>query len=446
MKPPSNSKACNTAEFGINEQDIERICGTRARQNNNNARLCGESDSLKASDLLDLYYKQAGKCCTCACVLTVQSIQLDHIVEVNGRAKLAAFIAGRPHAFGPTAAIENVQWICRTCNCVKETCRRNGIDLTQYMKAVAAQASEGFPIRKSVVVTGSFKSKSQLRVAVLKQLFEKRRQSLTVREACDAIHGTDYDCCPTLVTRELRRIGWRGASWRSSQKIAVVLEVLASTDGPMKTKTDWWRLANDAMVERINMSICFVRFCQIVDDHGIRLSVLEEAPAYLPPTLKLRSPCSLDRASVLAVAKEAGTHGLTKQEIGDKVISPNKPEQIIMAAIDELIDAGRLQQSASANDKLVYAASSKEAAQIIGVSTTRLKKWASRNWDGLAEKPDFFKASDKPKGHRFYALDKLHAFSESRRKHKLDLSVSGQRQACVDGGKLGGRPAFAASH
>jgi hypothetical protein len=314
------------------------------------------------------------------------------------------------------------------------------------VKAVAAQASQGFPIRKAVVVTGSFKSKSQLRADVLKQLFDQRRQSLTVREACDAIHGTDYDCRPTLVTRELRRIGWRGASWRSSQKIAVVLDVLASTAGPMKTKTDWWRLANDAMVERINMSVCFVRFCQMVDDHGIQLNVLEEAPAYRPDTIRLRSPCSLDRAAVLAVAKEAGTNGLTKREIGDKVTSPNRPEQIIMAAIDELIETGRLQQSAKADERLVYAASSKEAAQIIGVSTTRLKKWASRNWDGLSEKPDFFKATDKPKGHRFYPLDRLHAFSESRGKHRLDLSVSGQRQACVDGGKLGGRPAFSASH
>jgi len=194
------------------------------------------------------------------------------------------------------------------------------------------------------------------------------------------------------------------------------------------------------MVSQINSSICFVRFCQIVDEHGILLLVSEESAAYVAKASRLRSPCSQDRAAVLFVAREAGPQGIARHEIIDAVVSTNKPEQIVLAAIDELIEAGRLQQAVSGNEALVYAADSKEAAEIIGVSVTRLKKWATRNWDGCEKKPEFFKASDKPKGHRFYALDKLHKFVESRTPHRLDLSVAGKRESCVTGGSLGGRP------
>lgn len=426
--------------LGISEDDIERICRSRASDNNSKARTCGEPDLLQASDLLDLYNKQRGTCCHCAVVLTNSTIQLDHIIEVNYRAKLAAIIARQPHSFGPNAAISNVQWICRTCNSVKETCRRNGVELSQYVNAVAAQANNGFPIRKSVSVTGSFKTKAQLRTAALKKLFEQRKNLLTTREACESIHGTDYDACESIVAKELRRIGWKGASHRSSQKISLVLDVVASSCCSMRTKTDWWRLVNEAMVERLNSSICFVRFCQIVDDHGIQLRVSDDAPAFAAKAARLRAPCSQDRAAVLYAAREAGTQGMTKRQILDKVVSPNKPEEIVVSAIEELIEAGRLQQSAASDEKLVYAATSKEAAEIIGVSLTRLKKWASRNWDGCQEKPDFFKASDKPKGHRFYPLDKLHFFIERRQPHTLDLSVAGKREQCVNGGRLGGRP------
>lgn len=426
--------------LGISDNDIERICRSRASENNSKARTCGEPDLLQASDLLDLYNKQLGRCCCCSVVLTSRTIQLDHIVEVNYRAKLAAIIARTPHSFGPNGAIGNVQWICRTCNAVKETCRRNGVDLSQYVNAVAVQANSGFPIRKSVAVTGSFKTKAQLRTAALKKLFEQRKNLLTAREACEAIHGTDYDACPSLVAKELRRIGWRGASERSSQKISLVLDVIATSDRAMRTKTDWWRLVNEAMVERLSSSICFVRFCQIVDDHGIQLRVSDDAPAFAAKAARLRAPCSQDRAAVLYAAREAGAQGMATRDIIEKVVSPNKPKEIVVAAIEELIEAGRLQQSATNGQKFVYAATSKEAAELIGVSLTRLKKWASRNWDGCQQKPDFFKAADKPKGHRFYPLDKLHAFVERRQPNRLDLSVAGRREQCVSGGSLGGRP------
>jgi|LakMenEpi03Aug12_release.lakeMendotaPanAssembly.Ray.scaffolds.fasta_scaffold62897_8 hypothetical protein len=424
----------------ISEHEIEKICTSRASQNNSNARTCEEPERLRASDLLDLYYKQQGRCCCCAVALTTKSIQLDHIVEANHRAKLAAVIARQPHSFGPSAAISNVQWICKTCNSVKETCRRHRIELTNYVNAVAVQASNGFPIRKAISVTGAFKTKSELRADALKKLFDRRRQSLTVREACEAIHGTEYDCCSQLVAKELRRIGWRGASWRASQKVSLVFDVVSSTASAMRTKKDWWRLVNEKMVETIESSICFVRFCQIVDDNGIQLAVRDDAPAYRPKASLLRAPCSQDRAAVLFVAKEAGVRGMAPCDIIEAVVSDNKPEQIVVAAIDELVEAGRLQQAVSGNGALVYAADSKEAAEIIGVSLTRLKKWATRNWDGCEKKPEFFKASDKPKGHRFYALDKLHEFVASRTPHRLDLSVAGKRESCVNGGSLGGRP------
>jgi hypothetical protein len=44
----------------ISEHEIEKICTSRASQNNSNARTCEEPERLRASDLLDLYYKQQG--------------------------------------------------------------------------------------------------------------------------------------------------------------------------------------------------------------------------------------------------------------------------------------------------------------------------------------------------------------------------------------------------
>jgi hypothetical protein len=208
----------------------------------------------------------------------------------------------------------------------------------------------------------------------------------------------------------------------------------------MRSKSDWWRLVNEKMVETINSSVCFVRFCQIVDELGIQLLLSDESSAYVAKSARLRAPCSQDRAAVLFVAKQAGPQGIAHRDIIAAVVSANKPEQIILCAVDELIEAGRLQQSVLDSSKLVYAADTKEAAAIIGVSLHKLKKWASRNWDGCEKKPEFFKASDKPKGHRFYALDKLHEFVARRTPHRLDLSVAGKRESCVNGGSLGGRP------
>jgi hypothetical protein len=105
--------------------------------------------------------------------------------------------------------------------------------------------------------------------------------------------------------------------------------------------------------------------------------------------------------------------------------------------IEQLISAGSVYRSAD-NKRIIAALTREEAAQKIGVSKTRLKKWGRMDWAGGVSGPPYIKASSK--GRTYYKHDDVDNFIAHREPHSLDLSRCGQRELCVEGGKLGGRP------
>lgn len=427
-------------EFKIDEIDLGKICKSRASLNNGVARDCGQQERLAPSDLAELYYKTGGLCSICTTHLTKENIQLDHIREVNRRSARVAFVAGGEQVFSPVASINNVQWVCKTCNSFKEFCRRSQVDMATYLRSVLDQCEAGFPIRSGVVITGRMEAKKQERKKFLRELFKTKGNLLTINEAMDLLQLTEFVCCEALLAKELRSIGWRGAKSRVAAKISAINDVVSKFSGPMKTKTDWFRLVKEKTRNSDECRMSFVRFCQIVEENGIDLPISNSAEMYRPVAASCRQPTSADKQAVLAEVRHSHVDGLTKEQIVLAIASMNRPESIVDMAIAELCEIGRLQPSKANPEKLVYGLDRREAAEMLGVSLNRLKKWATRNWDHCAQRPEFFKPYDKPKGRCFYAFDLFHQFVLERGKHQLDLGISGQRDECVAGGRLGGRP------
>ena len=172
-----DAKASNNAEmlpplFLISDADVDRMCSGRARYNNGIANQCGQPERVTASELRDLYYNAGGRCAYCTDAMEYHKIELDHIVEARRRAVLSARISGEKVDFGAIADISNLQWVCKKCNSLKELCRRNGINLTEYVARVADQAANGFPIRANAKHLGARGHAAYRREFILKMIAE----------------------------------------------------------------------------------------------------------------------------------------------------------------------------------------------------------------------------------------------------------------------------------
>ena len=117
------------------------------------------------------------------------------------------------------------------------------------------------------------------------------------------------------------------------------------------------------------------------------------------------------------------------------------PASVAARCVERLKEIGGIYQD-DRQGTLVASLTRQEAAEVIGVVANRLKKFATEKWRTKLIDLPFFKRSEK--GVTYYRRDDVAAFKEKRGQHPLDVCVAGQREACVEGGKLGGRPLFSA--
>lgn len=423
--------------FVIDEERLAKLCDSVARNNNELARSVGQPERLTGSELMDLYYAQGGRCALTGCPLEYHEslkhyrrIQLDHIVERKARCVVANAIAGDgPTEYGKIACISNVQWVCRFANWMKEYIRCAGLDYAETVRAMAQHADDGFLLRSNAAYLGA-KGKREFREKAVREMLAANKY-VTAVEVLNSLRGTPGESCYQRVIMTMKQCGWdssheiaymdqrraviasviaeHGLSWNTVKDLAKVVNA-GFVDAGMKPLTSFDWIKNESMA--LNAGVTFAR------------------------TRKRRNCCQGDKRAFHEWLRESGETGRSIEEcvnfFESRAIKPDAASE----ALDLIIQSGAVYE-ASDGGRLVAALTRDEAAATIGVSPNRLKKWGTCNWDALSG-PAFTKASDK--GKTYYRHEDIRAFTESRNRHALDLSVAGRREACVAGGSLGGRP------
>ena len=418
-------KPANAKVVCISDEDIVRLAGCRARQNNSLAKECGQTDRLKASDLIDLFYQCDGACACCSVPLTVETIQLDHIVKARYRATRASRLAGRDEEYGRIASIENVQWVCKSCNALKEMCDRNGLNLGEYATAIANQAANGFPIRSSCMHIGREASRKwreeKIKDAIRKDCY------VSAMHIHESLLGTIGEASYQAIIQHMKECGWspsRRDEWRKSRREAITNLVAQG-----KTEWDSWK---DLAHHLESMMPCDKTFTaptwnKDMLDLGVKFS-FRSARSYL------RKPCAGDKAAALAALKSFGSDGASLSELVEAISLRGVPEHLIHLAIDALVSQCAAYTRQPGNI-FVASLTRKEAAKLINVTPNRLKKWACREWDGKNAGPPYMKSSEK--GLTYYRHEDVEAHVMSRDATRYDLVGA---KGTHEGGMLGGRP------
>jgi hypothetical protein len=181
------------------------------------------------------------------------------------------------------------------------------------------------------------------------------------------------------------------------------------------------------------LELTFPGWRAFIRQHGIsvRLARVDE-----------RQVSSGDLAMASQIVSHHGDQGLSQEMLLVMLQNKRLPASVAARCIESLKEIGRIYQD-DKQGTLVGSLTRQEAAEVIGVAANRLKKFATEKWRTKLIDLPFFKKPEK--GVTYYRRDDVAAFKEKRGQHPLDVCVSGQRQACVQGGKLGGRPLFADS-
>jgi hypothetical protein len=423
----------------IPEEQVRKIAYGRAARNNAEAKLVGQPASLKPSALIDLYYRMKGRCAISGFPLEYhdrlthpRSIELDHIVECNRRRQLSAAISGDTADGGLIAHIDNVQWVCRFANIMKQQANQQGTDLVAICRAIAEQGEDGYPLRSGAGWLG-LDGRAEFRRKVILECIKSNPvcpASLVTRK----LAGTPGEANEATVRQHMRELGWSDSrpSYADLRDKAIRSVV--------KSHGHEWALQSD--------------FREAVRVELLRLGV-EKNPAvcWLKKQAKrmgisllfgstMRAVCAGDKAKLLSLLKPFGSCGMQRGDIFRLLSASGINNDLADATIDALLDFGAV-YAREFDGAIVASMTREQAAEKIGVSVNRLKKWACSSWDGKDAGPPFMKS--KSKSLTFYRHEDVEAFICSRGSHPFDLSVSGQRIACADGGRLGGRPPMGAS-
>lgn len=422
--------------FIIDEERLAKVCESVARNNNELARSVGQPERLTASELMDLYYAQGGRCALTGCPLEYHEslkhyrrIQLDHIVERKARRVVANAIAGNsPTEYGKIACISNVQWVCRFANWIKEYIRSAGLDYADTVRAMAQHADEGFLLRSGAAHLGA-KGKREFREKVVREMLGANRY-VTAVEVLNALRGTPGESCYQRVIMTMKQCGWDSSHEIAymDQRRAVIASVIAKHGVSWSTVKDLAKVVNAGFVDA---GMKPLTSCDWIKNEAMAIN----AGVTFARTRK-RNLCQGDKRAFVEWLRKSGEAGHSVEECVDFFESRGIKQDAISEAIASVVHSGAVYE-ASDEGRLIAALTRDEAAATIGVSPNRLKKWGTRNWDALSG-PAFTKASDR--GRTYYRHEDIRAFSESRNRHALDLSVAGRRESCVAGGSLGGRP------
>lgn len=411
-----DAETSNTTEleplFLISDDDIARFAQRRARQNNQLARERGQIARLKASDLHDLYYKMLGRCGQCSEALTVDSIQLDHIAEARYRASLAATVAGEQFDSGEIADINNVQWVCKTCNAFKELCRRNSVDLAAYVSRIAAQSAMQFPIRSRADVCGSIATKRGRRIQRMQNEFEKSGHAISSYDVVAWFAGTELEAGHQTILRELKSIGWCGMRHMAEVRRAVVQEMAEeaiASNAEMTSYKDWCQKFNELITKRHGWpSISAVRFRQLCEEAEVTFFTSRSQARS-----RERDASSAEKFLIRAWLKEKGRPGVEIEELATEMRSDTFTGGLFEKSVNELAELGQIERHGS---RLYYCMNRKEASAVIGVSVHRLKKWSV-----FGTGPVFLKNPRNTKGECYYSVRTLFDFVESRKRTRFDL-------------------------
>lgn len=422
----------------IPEEQLRKIVASRTSELNRIAKHRGEDSRVSGSELIDLYYKQRGLCAItgwrlehhCRGVKSALSIELDHIIEINGgsaRLKLSRPSGWQEEltAVGSAADIDNLQWVCRFANQLKEKCRAADVCLEDLVRSVTAQANEGFPIRKKCENLGRRGARAY-REELLWNL-AKAKPGFSAAEAARILSGTQYEACEGVIRKQMQELGLLNASWRD-RRIAVLHLLASENDLHFESTEAFVLLAN----RKVGHNKGFTLNCwrQTAKDAGLVVNFQRLFPGGTRTRL-----CAGDRAACLAALRIAADKGMLTEELRAKAKERGVPANLIDGAIQSLLECYAAYEH---EGRLFASLTRQEAADLIGVSVNRLKKWARADWHDQFAGPEFMK--DRGKSMTFYRRDVVREFAENRSPHKFDLSRSGKREHCVEGGKKGGRP------
>jgi hypothetical protein len=411
------------SQYRIGEDAIARICQNRSRHMNSEARLAGQPQRITATDLEDLYYKQGGMCAICGTPVEdhgphkhPKAIRADHIRNVNRRSTFESRACGSISTGALIADIGNVQWVCHLCNTLKQIVVASGVQWAEYVAGCNAQASMGFPLRSDAVVCGSRMSRRHSRMDWMRQQFESHGHALSSRDVAKHFAHTDLEANYATYLKELKEIGWCGQRHASELRKQVAEQLCrASTTADEKTLKEWCEAFNVAVHDQHCLpAVSVVRFRQIIDEHALTFPIAERVDG----KAKIRMASSAEKAWMLDELRLAGPNGMTRKDLVEKTKSATFAAELKAEAIEQLIQSGRIEEH---DGRLFYGLTRREAAEVIGVSPHRLKKWAV-----YGTGPRFMKTPNNSKGDCYYSARMLYEFAENRTKTPCDAS----RQPC----------------
>ena len=426
--------------FLLSDEVLGGICRKRASTNNSLAATLRQEARVTSQELADLYYSQGGRCAISGVPLQhfplnpthPLQITLDHINKVNRRSSLNAMINGTFDGCAPLADKSNLQWVCREMNIMKEKFHEANVDMQQFAVSFGQQAEKGFPIRSHDCGVRPQQDRKTRRIAKLKELFETHGHGLSAREVAIVFAGTDMEVHHATISSELKGLGWQGRHAVTQERLEIIRAVCGRQE-PFDTATDAWRHCQEELLKVDGLEMTFMGWRGFVRQHGVsvRLARVDE-----------RQVSSGDLAMAAQIVSQHGDQGLSQEMLMVMLQNKRLPTSVAARCIESLKDIGRIYQD-DKQGTLVGSLTRQEAAEVIGVAANRLKKLATKEWQAKLIDLPFFKKSEK--GVTYYRRDDVAAFKEKRGQHPLDVCVAGRREACVQGGKLGGRPLFADS-
>lgn len=401
--------------FLISDADVDRICMGRSRYNNGIAKECGQSGTVTASELRDLYYNAGGRCPMCTDALEIHTIQLDHIVEARRRAARAARLSGEEVEFGAIAAISNLQWVCKKCNALKELCRRNDVDLSEYVSRVAGQAAIGFPIRANAKHLGSRGHAQYRREIILKMIAADALVSS--RAVHSALVGTPGEACYQTVLDDMKAIGWcdqRKGSYREKRE-AAIRAVVQEHGTHYETNLQFAELVISQLQK---MGTSKRPGPQIVKQTALAMNI---HITFERIQRRLVSPSAGDKAACMAMLKRAGDKGVAESDVVEMLCSRGLSDASARNLTEEM-RRDRCIYEGSEPGYLIAALTRQEAASRIGVSKHMLRRWAANEFSGAAASPVFSKGDSK-QSWVWYRRDDVDAFADERNQRK-NLALS----------------------
>jgi hypothetical protein len=420
----------------ISEKQLRVLIASRVGDLNKTARVRGEKERVSGSELLDLYYKQKGRCAITGWPLkklkngrrSHDEIELDHIEEINGgtsRRWLALDGDKQKHPPGGRAAdINNLQWVCRFANQLKQRCRAAGVSLEGVAQSVLSQAEQGWPIRKNCTNLG-LKGARAFREKFLTEL-SLSKPGVSAAQAAALLQGTPGETHQAVVLKQMHELGLVQTSWPKRRQ--EVLRALASNDDLVFDCLEEFTAKANSLLGH-HKGFTSTSWKEDAKTVGVVITLRKTRPSE-----KRRRICAGDRAACVNVLREAADDGLLLDELVSAAESRGVPSHLVSDAIEAVIEAFAAYEN---QGRLFASLTREEAADRIGVSKNRLKKWARGDWHDPLAGPEFMK--DTSKSLTYYKRHVVDSFVKSRGKHCLDLAEAGQRVGCVNGGRLGGR-------